>query len=805
MKQNVHCQHCGTATAKVFSASTPQGTVPACCPGCVAAIETIHQLGLGDYYQFRGEALAEIPQQDELTLALFDIDALTQPFLDKRQSTEHFTLAIDGLHCAACVWLIERALLALPEVSAVSLNLSTARLTISGEELQPGKLARRIAELGYTPRLPVRLAEAEANRQAGRQLAGRLLVAGLGSMQAMMYAVALYLGTFRDFEPLWRDFFRIAGLLVATPVVFYSGWPFLHSAWRAVRAGSVNMDLPISLALLIGWSGSALFTVTGGEHVYFESISMLVFFLLISRWIEHRQRSAVGQQLLNLQQRLPLVVRRRHDENWQPVAAAAVQVGDTLQVRAGEWLPVDGCIVAGSGSIEQSSLSGEPWPFNCQAGDAVSAGSRLCEGLLEVRAEAPVSDSRVARIGALVDRALSSRSQSGLQFAVLASRFVSVVLLLTLITLAWHWSSGPLQALEYAVAVLVVTCPCALALAAPLTLSAAVSSALRGGVLVALPAQLLALNRITDVMLDKTGTLTKARFAIASERLLVETVLPDESNTLGEDIGSSPLLHRRLAAALERGASHPLAAAFADDTALASHLSDHRLHRDGAEAMALGYHWRLAAAPAALLGDSDLQHGNSWLALYRDAQAVHLFELTDPPREEALEAVQNCRAAGWQVHLASGDQPAAVARLADRLGIADWRAAMRPEDKAAWIAALQQQQRRVWMIGDGVNDAPALVSADVATAVADSAALARDAAGLFLLQPGIGALDRLRQLARRTQRTLQQNLGWALAYNLLAVPFAMAGLVPPWLAAIGMSTSSLLVTWNARRLAQWKF
>ena len=796
MKQTVHCQHCGTAVSALFQARTPEGEVPACCPGCVAAIETIHQLGLGDYYQFRGDTLADIPQQDELTLALFDIEALTQPFLECRQGIQHFTLAIDGLHCAACVWLIERALLALPEVSAVSLNLSTARLTISGTSLQPGRLARQIAQLGYTPRLPVRLAEAEANRQAGRQLAGLLLVAGLGSMQAMMYAVALYLGAFRDFEPLWRDFFRVAGLLVATPVVFYAGWPFLYSAWRALRHGSVNMDVPVSLALLIGWGGSALFTVTGGEHVYFESISMFVFFLLISRWIEHRQRSAVGQQLLSLQQRLPLVVRRRQANDWQPVPAAAIIAGDIVQIRAGEWLPVDGAIVAGNGSVEQSSLTGEPWPLSCHPGDVVSAGSRLCDGLLEVRAAAPANESRVARIGTLVDRALTARAQGSLQFGLLASRFVSLVLLLTLLTLAWHWSSGPLLAFEHAVAVLVVTCPCALALAAPLSLSAAVSAALRNGVLVSAPAQLLALNRVTDVVLDKTGTLTKARFTIATDHLLLpQQQAPDT------DPGA---LHRSLAAALETGASHPLAAAFADySPSTAGALSEHRLQRDGVEALALGHHWRLAAAPvAAPKGQS--AHGNSWLALYRDGEAVHLFELTDPLRDEAAEAIGQLRQAGLQLHLASGDQTPAVAAVAARLGISNWHAAMTPDDKAALVMALQRQHRLVWVVGDGVNDAPALVAADAATAVADSAALARDAAGLFLLQPGIAALAAVRALAKQTQRTLRQNFAWALGYNLLAVPFAMAGLVPPWLAAIGMSGSSLLVTWNARRLSRWK-
>lgn len=788
MKQDVHCWHCGTSTARPVLARTPDGEVPACCAGCAAAVETIHGLGLGDYYCFRGEQLASIPAAgEELTLALFDLPELVAPFIEVNGEKRTLTLSLDGVHCAACVWLIERALKEMHGVVSVSLNLTTLRLKVTGTDFSAGDIARRLHDLGYRPRLPVRESQLNDDRRASRQLLARLLVAGLGSMQAMMYAVALYLGAFRDFEPLWRDFFRIAGVLVATPVVFYSGWPFLSGAWKSLKAGMVSMDVPVSLAILMGWTGSVVFTFTGGQHVYFESIAMFVFFLLISRWIEQRQRARVGRQLVQLQQGLPLVVRRWQNDAWQPVPAMMVNSGDRLQIRSGELVPVDGVITEGNASIEEATLTGESVPVSRRSGESVHAGTKICEGLIDIEASGRASDSLLARIGRMVDQAVDRRQSETLRFEWIASRFVSVVLVLTGITLWWHWSSGATIAFEHAIAVLVVTCPCALALAGPLSISASVSAALRHGVLVADPRKLLKARQVTDVILDKTGTLTQAAFEVAEARLLA----PDQNEqTL-----------RAIAAALEAGSSHPLAKAVqqlaADSDVI---LTDLQHRRDGVSGQYNGKHWRIGRAPAEFAGDAGLTD----LAVYCNELPVYLIRLHDPLRADAAEVCRKLSAAGLQLHLASGDQAGPVSAVAEALSIDSWRAGLHPEDKAQWIADLQQQNRRVLMTGDGVNDAPAMLRADVALAVADSNALAREAAGIYLLRPQLASLPWLLALSRHSHRTLQQNMTWALGYNLITVPFAMAGLIPPWLAAIGMSASSLLVTWNAARMASWK-
>ena len=781
------CWHCNEPLAgATFLARTPAGEKPACCAGCAAAIETIHGLGLDDYYQFRGQERPEPPEPGEdVDLALFRIDRLITPFITVSGDTREITLSVDGVHCAACVWLIEKALGDIDGVEQVRLNLATLRVNVRwrGDNSVVADMAERLRSLGYTPRLPINQAQDAEQVRADRLLLIRLMVAGLGAMQAMMYATALYMGALDGIEAVYRDFFRYAGLLVATPVVFFSGWPFLSGAWRAARAGTVTMDTPVSLALVIGWTGSIWATWVGGEHVYFESLAMFVFFLLVSRWIERRQRRRVGRRLVRLQEALPLVVRRIGPEGeLTPVPAATVVAGDCLQVRQGETVPVDGTVRAGQAALQQAVLTGEALPLAIGVGDTVVAGARVESGLLEVVAAGRAADSMLARIGQLVSQAQDRRERSSKLMARVAGRFIVAVLCLSLISLVWHWSSGPVTALEIALSVLVVTCPCALALAAPLSLAASVGRGLDLGILVADPAAFLKLTAVRRVILDKTGTLTEGNFSVQAVR----------AHEQDSGVFSGVL------AGLERHATHPLATALAN---LADPLpvTDVSLAHDSVAGDYQGHHWHAAASPAALARD-----GFTSITLFRDDNPVLSVDLSDPLRADGRTLVQWFHDQGIEVALASGDSDSVVAKVAGELEIDRWKARMQPADKAHWIESMRNEPGELLMVGDGVNDAPALVKADVSMAVADSAALAREAASVFLLSPALSAVSDSVSLARRTQRVLHQNIGWAIGYNVLAIPFAMAGLIPPWLAAIGMSASSLIVTVNAGRLMLWK-
>tara|TARA_A100001391_G_scaffold65107_1_gene40754 strand:+ start:5849 stop:8230 length:2382 start_codon:yes stop_codon:yes gene_type:complete len=784
------CAHCGeVAPTPPFLAPGDGGERPACCPGCAAAMALIHDLGLDDYYRLRGADGAAAPDLEERdrALALFDVPELLAAHRQPDPAGERLTLALSGLTCAACCWLIEKAAGDIPGVVSVRTNLAAMTLTLTYHRPEvPRAVAERLLKLGYGVTLPGDpVAEADQRREA-RRLLGRLALAGLGAMQAMMYSAALYLGVLDGDDEIYAWVFRIASFLVATPVVFYAGWPFFQGAWRGLRAGHPGMDLPVALALGLAWSGSLVNMAMGGGHVYFDSAAMFVFFLLLSRWLEQRQRHRVRATWRRLEDALPLVVRRLDGDGETWVASRQVRAGDRLSLSQGEVIPVDGVVVEGTAQVAESALTGEPLPRPAGAGDLLHAGARLVEGALLLDAAAPAADSLVARIGEQVSRAQSERLPLVRDWGRVAPLFTLAVLGLAAITLALHWSSGPALAFEHTLAVLVVTCPCALALAVPLTVSATLGAALKDGVLVASPAQLLALDRVRGALFDKTGTLTEGRFELAGSRT------PDGDQ--------DPDHHRDLlavAAALEHGHPHPLARAF--DDLPAAHLSEVRVLTGGASGRQQGRLWEIGPAP----GDAAAPAGTSALLLREDGVPRLLLFLRDRTRPEAAPLLEAWRQRGWQLRLASGDGEAAVAALAGKLGLDQYRARCTPEQKVDWLRALQRDEGPQVMVGDGINDAPALLEASVSVATANSTSLARRAAGLYLLRADLTPLTRLPRLARKARNRINQNLTWALGYNLLAVPLAMAGWVPPWAAALGMSASSLIVTFNAARLSRW--
>ena len=783
------CWHCEQPLQHAFRARTPDGERDACCSGCAAAIETIHGLGLADYYRFRGDERPAPPDPaEDRQLALFRLDAITRPFIRQQGDSLRISLILEGIHCAACVWLIEHAMRDAEGVRAVSLNLATLRLELTWDPARISlyDLATRLQQLGYTPRLPVRAAQEAEQSGDARWMAIRLLVAGLGAMQSMMYATALYVGAFDGMEDIYRDFFRYAGLAIATPVVFFSGWPFLIGASRALSHRRVTMDVPVTLALLLGWGGSLLATVLEGEHVYFESISMFVFFLLTSRWLEQRQRLRVSQLLNRLQETLPLAVTRQHaDGSTEMIPARLVEAGDQLLLQQGDIVPVDAQVLGGDGQIEQAVLTGEALPVPVTAGDAVAAGATLLEGQLLLCASGRVDESRVARIGQLVEQAQAGGHDAAQKLDIVASRFIIAVLVLAAATLIMHWQAGQWRAFEHMLAVLVVTCPCALALAAPLSIAAGVGRGLDAGLLIARPDQFLLIPEIDRLVFDKTGTLTHGDFELASVTPLAQGLSLDQL--------------KGVVAGLEQNASHPVARALSAMAAPVP-MSDLEHRRNGVQGRHDGHCWRVGPAPVM----DDSAGDATRVCLYRNGQPVLEMALRDRVRADASTTLSGLGGPATQRWLLSGDARAAVKALADRLGMDHWRAQLSAEQKRDAIAALQQQGHRVLMVGDGVNDAPALVQADVSVAMADSASLARQAASAYLLRDELAPVSTLFLLARHTRRILRQNIGWALAYNALAVPFAMAGWVPPWLAAIGMSASSLIVTLNAARLGKWK-
>ncbi|MCG8392735.1 MAG: cadmium-translocating P-type ATPase [Pseudomonadales bacterium] len=778
------CWHCGLpAPQGAFPARTPDGNRDACCPGCAAAIETIYGLGLDDYYQIRQDR-APTPdnQRAELDLALFDIAELLSPHCSPLANGERLHLQLSGLTCAACSWLIEKAVADQPDVQRVSVNLAGMTLTVDYVgQARARDTARRIQQLGYGVSLPGDPAAAAKHRKDHKRLLGRLILAGLGAMQAMMYSMALYIGVFDGSDAVYEWVFRLASFVVATPVVFYAGWPFFLGAWRGIRQRHLTMDTPIALALFLAWGGSLVAMFAGGSHVYFDSAAMFVFFLLVSRWLEHRQRQAIHASYSRLADTLPRAVRRLRGDEPEWVSLRQVNAGDRLLLVQGDVVPVDGRIHHGDGVFDDSALTGESRPVSRPKGSALSAGARLQEGSVTLEALCRPSESQVARIAEQVELAQQERLDVVRDWQRIAPLFTAGVLLLAAATLAWHWPAGPGEAFDHMLAVLVITCPCALALAVPLTLSATLGTALREGVLVASPRQLLRVDRLGGVLFDKTGTLTQGSYT------LVETRKPGDRD-LDELLA--------IASALEWNNPHPLARPFRD---IPRHpgLREIRPDNRGISGFMQDRQWRICGAP------EQARPGTTCLQLCCDDKVELYLWLEDSVREESAGVLEALRRRGLTVRMATGDNAAAAQPVAVALKIDDWRAGLRPDDKTLWLRELQQETEQM-MVGDGINDAQAMLCAGVSVATANATSLAQHAAGVYLLRDSLGALPALPDLARRCHRTIRQNLTWALLYNILAVPFAVVGWIPPWAAALGMSASSLLVTLNATRVTRWK-
>lgn len=713
--------------------------------------------------------------------AAYDAPALRDSVTHLRSGGRREMLVrVHGLHCAACVSRLEWALAPLCENARVSLSTGTAELRWDGAKVALSQLFRVIESTGYRPEPIAERSDLRAGQQERRGLLLRIGAAGVLGMQVMMLAATRYAdpGTI---APALELVMRYAQWAMATPVLLYSGWPFLRGAARSLAAGRTSMDVPIALALLLAYVASCINVLMQRGHVYFDSVTMFVFLLLLARWFEGSGRAEATRRLRELSEAQPLsALRERSDSAVEEVASSELRAGDVLLVPPASAVAADGVLLSAAAELDESLLTGEQLPA-VKARDArVYAGSVNAGNTpLRVEVAATGTATMLSYINHLVHRAQSQRPRVQQLADRIAAGVTVAVLLCAALGALWWWPRNPETAFEVALAVLVVTCPCALSLATPAALAAAASALTRRGVLLTRADALLELPRIDTVCFDKTGTLTTGRM----QCVRVEPRRLDDSARCLE-----------LAAALERGIHHPVATAFA--------AQPNSLH---AEAVATlpgrGVRGRIAGRDYQLLGSVG-DDGLTWLALSEDGVEIARFGLRHQLRAEAREVVAALQAQGLQVLMLSGDGADAVAGVARTLGIADYRARLKPEDKLQVLQQLRAAGHRVWMIGDGVNDAPTLAAADVSTSLASGSALAQAQAGLLLTGDGLAALPEALALARRTRVVIAQNLVWATLYNLAAVPLALSGGLTPWIAALGMGASSVTVVVNALRLAR---
>ncbi|MEI8614666.1 heavy metal translocating P-type ATPase metal-binding domain-containing protein [Shewanella sp. PP-He15 brown] len=791
-----HCQE-PVLTGQQFVTRINDRDEIMCCPGCQAVSQAIVDAGLLSYYKFRTEPGSKqnalVPEA--LTqFSAYDLPEVQQDFVHSEDNIESVSLSIDGITCAACAWLIEHKVKQLTGVSQVLVNSTTQRAMISWDKrtVKLSDILGQISRIGYQA-APYQVDEQELNNKLNsRKFLLRLGLAGFATMQVMMFALALYTGYFTDLDVQYRDYFRWVSMIFATPVVLYSAQPFYFSAIRTLLSGKLNMDVSVSIAIGGAYVASCFATVNGTGEVYFESVSMFTFFLLLGRYFEQKARQKASVSSSNLHKLVPLTAHLVNDNGQEEIPAKKLRLNDVILVKPGEMIAADGVVIEGHTSINEAMLTGEQMPIEKTVASQVYAGTINVDQPIKVSVTALGQDQLVAEIIRLQELASNTKPAIALLADKLSRYFSGTILTIATITyLVWHQIS-PEDAFWVTLSVLVATCPCALALATPTAVTCATAIFTRLGIITRKAGVFEKLPQIKHVVFDKTGTLTCGTLSIGQTQCMA-----DLTNTQALAI----------AAALEAGSRHPIAAAFAmfADNALVAEEVHHEVgfgvrgRIDGTD-----YFIGNAVFTGASIDSRDPTQ-KIWLARSANNQLEVLasFEIQDNIRQDSKATIEMLKQQGCRISIASGDSSGHVHQLAKELGIDDVHSGLTPADKLALVTRLQQHTR-VAMFGDGINDAPVLAGADLSVAMGSGSAIAKNSADLILLGDHLSRFTQAVSVAKLTTQIIRQNLAWALGYNALILPLAVTGHVAPYIAAIGMSASSLIVVGNSLRLLRVK-
>lgn len=801
------CYHCGLPIPDDVELSVLiKGEARAvCCYGCQAVAQSIVDNGLADYYSSR-DALPESPREampavlDQL--AMYDHAEFQKSFVKALGETEReASLLLEGITCAACIWLNEQHVGRLPGVAAIDINYATRRARVRWDEsrIKLSDILAAVAAIGYRAYPYDAAKNEEISRKERRDALWRLWVAGFGMMQVMMYAYPVYIAD-GDMAPDIESLMRWASLLLTLPVIFYSSAPFFRNAWRDLKLRRVGMDVPVALGVGAAFLASCWATFAQQGEVYFDSVTMFIFFLLGGRFLEMTARQKAISVTEALAKLLPAFAQKMPafpgDRSVEQCVVADLHSGDHVLVRPGDIVPADGRVIEGLSSANESLLTGESKLVPKVPGDSVTGGSINAESPLVVQVEQVGEGTRLSAIIHLMERAAAEKPKIVEMADRIASYFVAVLLLVAIVVAVGWYFVEPGKALWITVSVLVVTCPCALSLATPIALTVAAGALAKDGLLVTRGHAIETLARATHFVFDKTGTLTTGRMHLVD-------VMP--TGKLGREDCLA------LAASLEHASEHPLAMALrrASSRPLLAAVDARSEPGQGIEAVIEGRRYRigrpdyaLGLAGGRLPADAPdwLESGDTVVVLGDDSGCLALFRIGDELRPESARLVADLRAAGKRVVLLTGDAESVARRIGGVLGIDDVRAGVTPQGKHECVKSLQADGAVVAMVGDGVNDAPVLAQAQVSVAMGGGAQLARTQSDFVLLSENLNHLRQGLLRAQRTLKIIRQNLWWSFAYNFIALPLAIAGYVTPWLAGIGMSASSLLVVLNSLRI-----
>ncbi len=811
--EKLKCYHCelpinGRAP---FTAKIQDKEQPMCCAGCKAVAEMIDQSGLTRYYDFRSEAAIRpdtemmlIPDALKQEMHFYDHPDVAVQFISQSVDKSGKTFAnayliIDKITCAACVWLLENSIKRFDGVTRFDINLTThrAHLTFDPEKIKISEILIEILKLGYQGTPYDEQIEQRKIKKEWRSLLMEFGVAALFSMQVMTISVALYFGYYSgDMTEGSLSLLRWFSLLATIPCATYSSRSFYKSAYYDLKNRRLTMNVNISIAVIAGTLWSAYNTVMGVGETYYEGVTMFVFLLLGARVLETSARHKsllISDDILKLKPNF--AERLSEDGSYEFIATNRLTIGDKLRIKPGDSIPVDGILLDKIAMVDESLLSGESLPIEKHFGDPLIGGSVNYEQPLMMEVTKVGAETVLSQMSRLIDRSMSEKPKMAKLADIISTYFVLGLLICCAITFGiWFYLEGTSKAFEVTLAVLVVSCPCALALATPSALSAGNQAIIEKGLIATRGGALETLGKVTDIVFDKTGTLTQGRLTIDEVRIFSQSYSEKELLTI--------------AATLEASSSHPIAFGFNEwvydnDVELLPISNIDNVVGKGITGTIEGQNYKIGRLDWFENGEPVDFGDGLWIGLGIDNQLLAAFSLLDHLKDDTQEVIDKLHQSGYRLHILSGDRQETVNLFNETLGISDAKGDLLPQDKLEYVAKLQSQGAVVAMLGDGINDGPVLAKADVSIAIGQGALIAQSTADMILmmdnhLKPLIEGLT----LAKRTDKIITQNLFWALLYNIVAIPCAMTGFVLPWMAALGMSLSSLIVVGNTLRIRE---
>ncbi|TRX56961.1 heavy metal translocating P-type ATPase [Thalassomonas sp. M1454] len=793
---NQDCFHCGEDVPNGLNLFVTIGNKQQemCCYGCQAVAQAIVENGLEDYYRFRTEKNnkvdASIPE-GLLNTQFIDDENLQNEFTFDVDNCKETILSIDGMSCAACAWLIEKQLSQQSSIVEIKVNATTQRATVKWDNtsIKLSEILNKIGKIGYQA-MPFKANLAEqSNIKQKKAFIRRLGVSGILTMQVMMIAFGLYFGAFSDLASHNLTYLRGTSFVLTLPIVTFGAFPFYTGAIAALRAKRLSMDVPVSIAIILAFSASAWATFNQSGEVYFESVAMFTFLLLIGKFLEFRARSRAAEVSSNLLKLMPLTATILVDDSEQIISAKQLEVGNLVIIKPGETIPGDGVIVQGSSSVNESMLTGEHAPVSKTIGATVYAGTVNSDGNLTITINKSNSDSFLTNLIRLSENAQAHKPAIAKLSDKIAQYFVALILLTSIAT-AVYWSiNAPEEAFWITLSVLVATCPCALSLATPTALTCGTIKLNKSGIMIKSGHVLETVPKVDCFAFDKTGTLTNGEFSLTLIERMPDCVF-DKDTLLA------------IASALETHSEHPIAKAFAQ-------YREHDINLTNIEVIP-------GCGVQGIYHDQLVKIGKySWLAehgalpeKYNDAQCIltiddkfdSAFYLSDTLRTDTVQVLNHIQSAHKESLLISGDNQAGVESFIEQAQLSEYHHTCSASDKLNIIESKQKQGKTVAMVGDGVNDSPVFAAAHVAIAMGSGTEIAKSGADVILLNNKLSSLLQLITTSNKTSRIIKQNFAWAFGYNAIVLPLAVCGFITPYLAVLGMSASSIIVVTNSLRL-----